>query len=418
MTVARATRAKRPKDRADRILAAAAQLFRERGYHAVGIDEIGAAVGISGPAVYRHYDSKAALLVAAAERSIDRYIVGYREGVNAASTAHGKLEAMARANIVGTLDDLDLAAVFIREHRHIPAELQVAVRERQRISYELWISTIRSCRPDLSRRQGAFVASAALGVAWSLVHYHAPLPRRRLEDVLTRVTTSAMLKEPTKATTERASEVFGRILPRTVSRHGTADDGAGAKSMAYRGSRREVVLASAIQLFRQHGFGGVGIDDIGAAAGITGSAVYRHFDSKDDLLASALYRLSEQLAASVGRSLTSVGTPYEALERLIESFLELEVQNADLVFVYLTESQALSSEKRAAVRRAQRAYVDEWVAALREARPMLSDVEARVMVQAAIGILNMYSQLELPRLGLDEIAAILETMALGALLDT
>src|ERR1044071_6122185 len=48
--------------RRDQILAAAAELFARHGFHGVGIDDIGSAVGISGPALYRHFRSKDAML--------------------------------------------------------------------------------------------------------------------------------------------------------------------------------------------------------------------------------------------------------------------------------------------------------------------------------------------------------------------
>jgi AcrR family transcriptional regulator len=40
--------------RAD-ILAAAAQLFAQRGYHGTTIGEVGSALGLTGPALYRHF---------------------------------------------------------------------------------------------------------------------------------------------------------------------------------------------------------------------------------------------------------------------------------------------------------------------------------------------------------------------------
>ena len=47
--------------RSDQILQAAARLFAERGYGATGIDDIGAEVGVSGPAIYWHFPGKQAL---------------------------------------------------------------------------------------------------------------------------------------------------------------------------------------------------------------------------------------------------------------------------------------------------------------------------------------------------------------------
>src|SRR5690606_8542042 len=64
-------RVKRPKDRKAQIALAAAELFCQYGYHGVGVDEIAAAVGISGPAVYRHFPNKYAVLVHASRELLD-----------------------------------------------------------------------------------------------------------------------------------------------------------------------------------------------------------------------------------------------------------------------------------------------------------------------------------------------------------
>ena len=50
-------------DRRLQLLAAAERLFAERGFLAVRLEDIGAAAGVSGPAIYRHFPNKEALLV-------------------------------------------------------------------------------------------------------------------------------------------------------------------------------------------------------------------------------------------------------------------------------------------------------------------------------------------------------------------
>ena len=53
----------RDPERKERILAAAADLIAHKGYHAVSIAEIGAAAGITGSGIYRHFESKSSVLV-------------------------------------------------------------------------------------------------------------------------------------------------------------------------------------------------------------------------------------------------------------------------------------------------------------------------------------------------------------------
>ena len=71
-------------------------------------------------------------------------------------------------------------------------------------------------------------------------------------------------------------------------------------------SRREEILARAAELFAARGFHGVSVADLGAAVGISGPALYKHFPSKDAMLAEMLVRISEELpaAAGEGQSLT------------------------------------------------------------------------------------------------------------------
>src|SRR5437763_17054307 len=59
-------------------------------------------------------------------------------------------------------------------------------------------------------------------------------------------------------------------------------------------SRREQILQAAAQLFAERGSRAVGMDDAGAAVGVTGPAIYRHFASKDAMLAEMLLRISER----------------------------------------------------------------------------------------------------------------------------
>src|SRR5690349_19665292 len=68
-----------------------------------------------------------------------------------------------------------------------------------------------------------------------------------------------------------------------------------------RRSRREEILEIAVDLFATRGYHGVSMDDIGAAAGVTGPALYHHFAGKEAMLAAALNPVSENLLSG-GRS--------------------------------------------------------------------------------------------------------------------
>jgi AcrR family transcriptional regulator len=408
---------KRPKDRTDRILAAAAQLFRERGYHAIGIDEIGEAVGITGPAVYRHFDSKEALLLTAAERAAERVSKALRDAV-ADVSPDDELAALVRAGVSATIEDRDLSAVYVRESRHL--ERPSALAEIQRGNAEMHVKALLHLRPELTRRQAGFILQAILGLASSVLYSpYSPsqLGSARLEDVLTRMGVAALLAAPVPDVREpsrHAADAAGTASIPPVQADGRGRHGNAPR--VRRASRREVILSAAIRLFHERGYQGVGIDDIGLAADITGPGIYRHFTGKEDMLAAAFNRANEQLAASASNCLAAAATAREAIERLIAAYVDITLSNADLIAVYLTESYALSPERQTAIRRDQRAYTDEWVALLIEERPELSEAEARAMVGAAMGVVNGYAWGDLP-LPVAAARPVLVAMATAALFD-
>src|SRR3954462_14386728 len=85
-------------------------------------------------------------------------------------------------------------------------------------------------------------------------------------------------------------------------------------------SRREQILRAAAQLFAERGSRSVGVDDVGAAVGVTGPAIYRHFVSKDAMLAEMLLRISERLLAGGSERVASAGGDAQAQLRALVDF--------------------------------------------------------------------------------------------------
>ena len=189
-----------------------------------------------------------------------------------------------------------------------------------------------------------------------------------------------------------------------------------------RGERRERILASATSLFEENGFHGAGIDDIAAAAGVTGPAIYRHFKNKDAVLVALFDRLAERLGAildTVAAEVDGDGLDHRrsALETLVRLHVRLAFDERALIVVYISEERNLPEPERRRVRRFQRAYVEAWADLLRPLRPDQSDEERRTAVHAAIGLLNSTGyrrHVGLPRSQAEDMLA---RMALVALLE-
>jgi AcrR family transcriptional regulator len=188
-----------------------------------------------------------------------------------------------------------------------------------------------------------------------------------------------------------------------------------------RSQRRERILASATSLFLENGFHGAGIDDIAAAAGVTGPAIYRHFKNKDAVLVALFDRLAERLAGILEIVAATVtadtgGDHRAALETLVRAHGRLALEQRALIVVYISEERNLPEAERRRVRRFQRAYVEAWADRLRPLRPDLSDDQRRTAAHAAIGLLNSTGyrrQVGLPRAEAEDMLA---HMALVALL--
>jgi AcrR family transcriptional regulator len=152
--------------------------------------------------------------------------------------------------------------------------------------------------------------------------------------------------------------------------------------------RRSQLLAAAEQLIAERGFPAVRIEDIGAAAGVSGPAIYRHFAGKEALLVELLVGISTRLLAGAQSVLAQSPDPAAALDGLIDFHLDFALREPDLIRIQDRDLANLPATAQRQVRRAQRSYVETWVGALRALDPRLAEDQARVMAHAAFGLLN------------------------------
>lgn len=130
------------------------------------------------------------------------------------------------------------------------------------------------------------------------------------------------------------------------------------------------------------------IAEIGAAAGITGSGVYRHFDSKSAVLVALFDRVIDNLLNDEQDILTHNSDLGRTLSLLIAGQVEFVVDDRELAQVYYNEINNLPDEDRRRLRRKQRLYLEEWVHLVNELRDDLSDTDSRAVVHAAIGAIQ------------------------------
>jgi AcrR family transcriptional regulator len=170
-------------------------------------------------------------------------------------------------------------------------------------------------------------------------------------------------------------------------------------------ARREQLLHATATLVAERGFHAVGIAEIGAAAGVSGSAIYRHFGSKEEMLVTVIERVVDELAA---------GARDRSLDELVGRHVAFAVRDTALIKVWSREAHHLPDDDRRRLRRKQRAYVEAWAAAIVAEHPHTSAAAATATAHAVLGLVHSVAEYE-PKLPRDELAALLERMAHAAL---
>ncbi len=176
----------RQAERRDQILASARHLLRDRGWHAVAIDDIGEASGMTGPAVYRYFANKQELLTAALTYAAEQLWSGEP------APDHPGLEAYVNSHIAFVLDNADLVELWYREAQNLPPDVLRSQRRQQRRYLERWVTALLEERPDLSPDEARTMVRAAIGLIHSVAHSDTAVNRRQIRATLLRMTVAAL----------------------------------------------------------------------------------------------------------------------------------------------------------------------------------------------------------------------------------
>jgi AcrR family transcriptional regulator len=213
------------------ILDAAAALFYEKGFHGVGVDEIGERVGISGPALYRHFKGKDQILAALFSEAVEELISGTAAVY---SDPHRDLERLIRHHVEFAINHRHLVSVYQREEKSLVEPWRGHFQRRERHYASRWEAALASGFPDAAPEDIAAAAQAAIGLIHSVAHWpRAARKTPELADLLYRLVAKGL----------SALELGGDVVSPDVR----AEPGAGeapAPSKAPRAARRSRPKAS------------------------------------------------------------------------------------------------------------------------------------------------------------------------------
>lgn len=365
------SRNRRPRDRKAQLAAVASELFRQRGYHGVGINDLTAAAGITGPALYRHFSDKQAVLAHVLLTGLRDMELATEAALDERRTeSYESIRELLTGLAARSVERRDVAALWRWEGRHLDTESQQQIRRRSTAMLAAWARVLQRKRPELSDDDAELLCWATLSVFGSVSVHRTTLPKRRFTDLLTSLAL--------------------RVLHAELPEVDTATEAAPTPRTLGTPSRREQLLTEAAELFRRRGFADVSMEDIGKAAGIAGPSVYRHFPSKAALLAAIGRRAGDRLMLAADHALrtSAPADEREALRRLAASYVQTLTGPPELLVAFSVDHVHIDERDRPELLRIQRDYVDQWVRLLEAVQPGLDTREAKITVHAALTIAN------------------------------
>lgn len=354
---------RRPRDRKQQIVAAAAALFHRHGYGNVGTGDIATEVGITPGALYRHFSSKQEIL----RQAVDHVVAG---ALSHTPAGEDDLEGLIATLCDALAPRRALGVLVHREARHLGPTGVEATQEHLLGFLDHAATELARIRGDLSTEDAFLLTWFVVSTLTSPSYHAAELP----VDEEARLLCSCALVAAT-APMHETSDATDRGAPRAA---------AGLSHL----SRREGIVAAATRLFFERGYQATTMEDVGAAVGVSGAAVYKHFASKSELLGATIARAAEPLQLGLTRALAAAQTSRDALALALDEYIDFATVHHHLVGILVSEVTNLPDTMRHSVRRQQADYVAEWVSLLRASRPEVDQARARYIVQAVLTTVN------------------------------
>ena len=195
MTTTKTTtqRSRAKSDRRSQLLNAAERLMAEHGFLGVRLEDIGSAAGVTGPAIYRHFPNKEALLVELLVGISTRLLQGAEEVVGATDEPFVALDGLVDFHLDFVFAEPELIRIQDRDLALLPAAAKRQVRRAQRQYVEVWVDVLRALNSGLDEAEARLMAHAAFGLLNSTPHSVRPGAVRDSSRAVLRAMTLAAL---------------------------------------------------------------------------------------------------------------------------------------------------------------------------------------------------------------------------------
>ncbi|AYE94082.1 TetR family transcriptional regulator [Mycobacterium paragordonae] len=357
---------RRPKDRKAQIARASAEAFSAQGYHAVSMETIAAKVGVSAPALYRHYAGKYDLFRDAV-LTLSRQLVEATDLEDVGTDPGQVRDGIIAGLIDAALENRASGGLYRWQARYLRAGDQAELADQLKLINRRIQKPLNEIRPGLRSEQRWLLSAGVLSVIGSIVDHSGRLPADQIRALFGAAASGILAAE-----LPQPEDVF----PRPASwRLFTEDAGV-----------YEALLHASMMLFKERGYAETSMAQIAKAAGVPVSGIYRYFSGKCEILATGLRRAADRVSGQLSPVVGALTEPRQALALLIEAYVATSFANPELGAVYYTERTNLTPADQMLLHNVQLSTIDSWVRLLTAARPSLTPVPARFLVHAAMAL--------------------------------
>ena len=368
----------RPRDRKQQIEKAAAEAFARSGYHAVSMQDIADTVGITATALYRHFPNKYALFSHTALSFADRLLAVTEEAASKEYSSQHEarlvLEELIDAISGEFVANRSINGVYRWESRYLEGDDRALLNNRLAVFGSRLQRVHTAYRPGLPDQERLLLLIATFSVISSVTLHNTRIAKARLRSLLNTLAWR-LLDIDVETYRGRTVSNFTRPLREVDTPQGRPGS-----------PRREHLVDAGIKLFAERGYNDVRIEDLAAEVGLTPSGVYRHFEGKTALLASAYDRAAEWLEDAAVAA--EAGTAEEQLRLLCNYYVEHSFRSANLMRVYFSEQGNLTPTEQKRFLQMERDHATRWSSLLQEVHPDLNSRDATVPLYAFFSIIG------------------------------
>lgn len=377
-----------------RILDAAAAVFRQNGYTGTRLTDIAAAANTQAGSLYYHFSSREDLVrevLRVGQERTNEFVMREVASLPPTASALDRLRRAMTAHLEAILEIGDYTAATLRILGQVPEDIRRSTVALQR-QYGTWWGDVfeaareeGAIREDLDLRACRMLVLGAMNASpdW----YHSNLPEglsvHELEEQFAAVFLDGLAT--TKGKRRRSSDLHVAVdatRPRSPS---PETRGAATTSR---------ILDAAAKVFRENGYAGARLVDVATEADMQTGSLYYHFDSREDLVTHLLRNAWERTDGVVRTSVSQLpdrSAPINKLSAAMTAHLLSVLSVGDYTSAMLRVLGQVPDEVRATISPLQRSYLDLWRELLKDAAAageIRADLDLSVVLMMVQGALN------------------------------